>query len=251
MARKSLRISDLNTQFADNQNEILSLIQFSCRFAGLVECGVSLVRALLMLEDIPSPYGEAAHAIRLGVQDDHTLSHQMMLRPDLFSRFYIGMVLVGEMGGVLEMTLQRAAKVIVKECRLLGKIPGEPLMIGAPLGKNAPDDWHTMSEYQKKVSELLFCESFGALLSYGVPILQTLETLKSVIPMKQSEHIDLILVSIKNGEPIDIGRLGILSPFVVSLIQFGEEHDLLDRALLKAAEIIENELDAYWSLVAA
>jgi len=241
----------MTIQIQDEKAQVLALIQFSWRFSGLVEAGISLVRSLLLLEDIGGAYGEAAHDIRLGVEAGYTLSHQMSLRPDLFSPFYVGAVRVGEIGGVLELTLRRSADIIGKECRLLSRIPEASLLINAPAGQTIEDDWTQMSEYKRNIVQLLFCEAFGSLLSYGVPILRTLELMKSLVPAKQRGNMTLMYASVKNGEPIDIGRLGILSPFVVSLIQFGEEHDLLDRALLKAAEIIENELDAYWSLVAA
>ena len=232
----------------NDKAKVLALIQFSRRFSGLVEGGISLVRSLLLLEDIGETYGAAAREIRSGVESGHTLSHQMSLRPDLFSPFYIGAVHVGEIGGVLELTLRRSADIIGKECRLLSHIPEASLLINSPAGQTIEDDWDLMSEYKRNVVQLLFCEAFGSLLSYGVPILRTLELMKSLIPAKQRDNMDQMYASVKAGEPIDIGRLGILSPFVVSLIQFGEEHGLLDRSLLKAAEIIENELDAYWAL---
>lgn len=224
----------------------LSLVIFTNRFAALVQEGVSLVRTLLLLEESPAPYGHAAHAIRLGIQNGATLSEEMENHPDLFSPFYIGLVRTGEVGGVLELTLRRCADVVLKEYRLMGRWSGQehPIFLVGHSGSPRPQNWRELSVYQRTAVQFLFCESFGTMLSYGVPILRTIEELKRLLPLDQAARLEEVRETIRNGEQIDLSRLGMLPEFVTAIAAKGEEMGRLDAALLKVADVLERELDA-------
>lgn len=224
----------------------LALVIFTNRFAALVQEGISLVRTLLLLEECPEPYGEAANVIRLGIQDGSTLSEEMEKHPSLFSPFYIGLVRTGEVGGVLELTLRRCADAVLKEYRLMGRWSSQeqPIFLVGLSQTPPPRNWSQLSNYQRTAIQFLFCESFGTMLSYGVPILRTIDELKRLLPIDQAARLDEVRNTIREGKQMDLGRLGMLPEFVTAIAARGEETGRLDAALLKAADVLERELDA-------
>jgi RNA polymerase sigma-70 factor (ECF subfamily) len=224
----------------------LTLVLFTDRFSALVDCGVSLVRTLHALEEIPPPYGEAAREIRLEVEQGQTLSRSMSRWPELFPKPYIGLVRAGEVGGILEETLRRAADLMAKEWQLARQRPGseEPMFFTLAGEKRTPRDWAQLSEYQQTMTLLLFCETLSILLVSGVPILQTLETVAELLPPTPKAGILEAREAIKRGEPIlpSLERMGILPRFVLRMIEVGEDAGCVDRTLHRAAEVFEHEL---------
>lgn len=87
------------------------LTLFSRQFATMVGAGLTILRCLMILEEqVQSPtlrrtLGEVSRDIESG----RSLSDAMEKHPKVFDQLYISMVRAGEIGGVLEMTLQRIA----------------------------------------------------------------------------------------------------------------------------------------------
>lgn len=224
----------------------LALTLFSYQFSKLIHSGVSIVRSLLVLEDAPAPYGEAARALREKIEGGDTLSQAMSEMPDLFSRLHVGLIRAGEIGGVLEETLSRMADLMTQEWQLARRRPGqeEPLFLNLPSSRPRPQEWGRFTPYQQTVTLLLFCETLADLLISGVPILQTLETVSHLLPPDKASGVMEAREVIKAGDRIGppLERMGILPRFVLEMFSTGEEAGCLDMTLHQAADILEHEL---------
>jgi type IV pilus assembly protein PilC len=97
---------------------------FCRQLATLINAGVSLVRALAVLER-QTQNARLRYIIRQlthDVEDGMLLSRAMAKFPREFSNLFIGMVRAGEVGGVLDETLQRMATFLEKDLELRRKV---------------------------------------------------------------------------------------------------------------------------------
>jgi type IV pilus assembly protein PilC len=97
---------------------------FSRQFASMTSSGLTLLRALSILEDqIDKPKFKAAvSAVRADVQGGSTLSKAMSAHPDQFPLLMVNMVKAGETGGFLDEALSRIAKMYEADANLRAKI---------------------------------------------------------------------------------------------------------------------------------
>jgi len=103
-----------------------SLQVFSRQFATMIEAGLSVVTALVILEQQTDDkvLGVVIDDIRERVETGALLSEAMALHPEVFSRLYIAMVEAGEAAGVLDTVLDRVAVQIEKEQKIKRRIKG-------------------------------------------------------------------------------------------------------------------------------
>ncbi len=97
---------------------------FSRQLATLINAGVSLVRALAVLEK-QTASAKLKYVIRQltrDVEDGMPLSRAMARFPREFSNLFVGMVRAGEVGGVLDDTLNRMATFLEKDLELRRKV---------------------------------------------------------------------------------------------------------------------------------
>ena len=223
----------------------LASVLFSYQFSELISAGISLVRALDILCDLPAPYGEAARLLRERVETGHVLSTAMAEQPELFSPFYRSMVRTGEIAGILEETLARAAELMTKEWVLMGRDPegAKGVFLLNPSEKPLPGDWAQLSPYQQTVTRLLFCESFGLMLQSGVPILRAMEHVATLLPGAQRDRVLEARERVKAGDRMDPARFGFLMRFATEMIAHGEEAGTLDSTLDRAAKVFGHELE--------
>ena len=228
----------------------LALTLFSQQFSALIDCGVSLVRSLLALESAPPPYGEAAQQMRREIEEGDTLWQAMSRRPALFSPLHIGLVRAGEVGGVLEETLERAAHLMTWEWQLARRRLGQEEALFFLLSFDKPlDEGPALSSYQQTMSRLLFCETLGLLLCSGVPILPAFDLIAEMLPPPHKVAMLAARAAIKEGDRLGpvLESVGLLPPFVFELIAIGETTGSLDRTLHRAAEVFERELEClFW-----
>jgi type IV pilus assembly protein PilC len=96
-----------------------------CRqFATMVDAGVSLVRCLAVLEE---QTGSARlrgiiREIQGAVESGETLSRALTRWPKVFTNLFVGLVRAGEVGGVLDETLNRLATFLEENERLRRKV---------------------------------------------------------------------------------------------------------------------------------
>jgi type IV pilus assembly protein PilC len=103
-----------------------SLQVFSRQFATMIEAGLSVVTALVILEDQTDDQALATviDDVREQVETGALLSEAMATHPEVFSRLYIAMVEAGEAAGVLDTVLDRVAIQIEKEQKIKRRIKG-------------------------------------------------------------------------------------------------------------------------------
>ncbi len=97
---------------------------FCRQFATMINAGVSLVRCLSVLEQ-----QTANPKLKLTIRDvqnrveaGETLSRSMMYHNNIFNNLFIGLVRAGEVGGVLDETLDRLSHFLESDLRLRSKI---------------------------------------------------------------------------------------------------------------------------------
>jgi type IV pilus assembly protein PilC len=97
---------------------------FARQFATMVNAGLTLLRALMILgEQSDNPLlAKAVNEIRVDVETGASLSQAMSRHPSVFSPLFVAMIRAGETGGVLDEVLIELADTIEKQVALRGKI---------------------------------------------------------------------------------------------------------------------------------
>ncbi|HEV3480676.1 MAG TPA: type II secretion system F family protein [Gaiellaceae bacterium] len=103
-----------------------SLQVFSRQFATMIDAGLSVVSALVILEEQTEDKYLAAvvRELRADVEGGLLLSQAMGRHPKVFSRLYIAMVEAGEAAGILDAVLDRVAFQIEKETAIKRRVKG-------------------------------------------------------------------------------------------------------------------------------
>ena len=101
-----------------------SLMIFTRQLATLIDSGFPLLRSLTVLEkQEPNPVLKATvSALAENVQGGSTFSESLAQHPKIFNKLYVNMVKAGELGGVLEIVLNRLAEYQEKAQKLKNKI---------------------------------------------------------------------------------------------------------------------------------
>ncbi len=101
-----------------------NLMIFTRQLATLIDSGLPLLRSLTVLEkQEPSPVLKATvSALAENVQGGSTFSESLAQHPKIFNKLYVNMVKAGELGGVLEIVLNRLAEYQEKAQKLKNKI---------------------------------------------------------------------------------------------------------------------------------
>jgi type IV pilus assembly protein PilC len=107
---------------------------FSRQFATMIEAGLNVVTALVILEDQTEDKKLASviTEVRADVEGGLLLSEAIARHPRIFSRLYISMVEAGEAAGILDVVLDRVAIQIEKETKIKRRVKGAmmyPLMV--------------------------------------------------------------------------------------------------------------------------
>lgn len=103
----------------------LTVLSVFCRqFSTMVDAGVSLVRCLDVLGQQTSDPRLRKILVDISerVEGGESLSRAMQRHPKTFSNLFIGLIRAGEVGGVLEETLQRLANFLEADVALRRKI---------------------------------------------------------------------------------------------------------------------------------
>src|SRR3982751_2906190 len=111
-----------------------SLQIFSRQFATMIEAGLSVVAALVILEEqTDDKYLRVViHELRADVEGGLLLSQAMGRHPKVFVRLFVSMVEAGEAAGILDQVLDRMAFQIERETKLKSRVKGAmmyPIMV--------------------------------------------------------------------------------------------------------------------------
>ena len=111
--------------FQNLQKIKLTELSIFCRqFSTMIDAGVSLVRCLDVLSQQQSNprFKRIILDVLKEVEAGQTLSKSMAKYPTVFSNLFIGLIRAGEVGGVLEETLQRLSTFLEKDVEMKRKI---------------------------------------------------------------------------------------------------------------------------------
>ena len=97
---------------------------FSRQFATMIDSGLSLIRALHILNEQTENkvLAGVVRDVRMDVEKGASLSQALARHPKVFSRLFVAMVRAGETGGVLDSVLGQLADMIEKQVELKRKI---------------------------------------------------------------------------------------------------------------------------------
>ena len=103
-----------------------SLQIFSRQFATMIEAGLNVVGALVILEEQTNDQTLALVVVELrkDVEGGLLLSEAMAKHPKVFSRLYVSMVEAGEAAGILDIVLDRVAFQIEKQEAIRRRVKG-------------------------------------------------------------------------------------------------------------------------------
>src|SRR5215211_877611 len=103
-----------------------SLQVFSRQFATMIEAGLNVVAALVILEEQTSDkyLSEVISELRADIEGGLLLSEAMARHPKVFTRLYVAMVEAGEAAGILDIVLDRVALQIEKDAAIKRRIKG-------------------------------------------------------------------------------------------------------------------------------
>lgn len=101
-----------------------TLMIFTRQLATLIDSGLPLLRSLTVLgKQEPNPVlKHTINTLADSVQSGSTFSESLAAHPKIFNKLYINMVKAGELGGVLEVVLNRLAEYQEKAQKLKNKI---------------------------------------------------------------------------------------------------------------------------------
>jgi type IV pilus assembly protein PilC len=139
-AREQLRIRGLLAEFmeelpASGEDGVRTVFKkikpktlqiFSRQFATMIEAGLNVVSALVILEEQTDDayFALVIKELRADVEGGLLLSQAMARHPKIFSRLYIAMVEAGEAAGILDQVLDRVALQIEKETQIKRRVKG-------------------------------------------------------------------------------------------------------------------------------
>ena len=99
---------------------------FSRQFATMIEAGLNVVSALVILEEQTDDeyFATVVRELRADVEGGLLLSQALARHPKIFSRLYVSMVEAGEAAGILDQVLDRVAFQIEKDTQIRRRVKG-------------------------------------------------------------------------------------------------------------------------------
>lgn len=100
------------------------LCTFTRQLATLIDAGLPLLRGLRVLDkqEKNPTLKEAIEKIAISVEGGSTFSEALAQHSKIFNKLFISMVKAGELGGVLEVVMQRLAEFMEKSQKIKGKV---------------------------------------------------------------------------------------------------------------------------------
>ncbi|MBI3948571.1 MAG: type II secretion system F family protein [Armatimonadetes bacterium] len=223
-----------------------ALLLFSSAFATLIGSGVNLIHSVRTLaRHAPAPYNQGAEELATAIDSGQTLSRAMSGRPDLFTPFYIAMVRIGEVGGILDETLRIVVDCLAAEWKVRPRRRAKDLPpFLSPTQREMPQHWGDLTGREGSLVLMLFCQCLGAVLSAGVPAKLALETVAELLPATQRHAVRSIPGEVlAQGITRPLAEVGFLPPLILMMIGVGEECGALPRMLEKAAGVYQFEVE--------
>ncbi|MBU6366547.1 MAG: type II secretion system F family protein [Gemmatimonadetes bacterium] len=114
------------TKPAGGRIPMRDVVVFTRQFATMVNAGLPLVQALDILarQSEHPALAQAIRAVVADVEEGNTVADAMRRQPHAFNELYTNMVAAGEMGGILDVILNRLAVFMEKADALVRKVKG-------------------------------------------------------------------------------------------------------------------------------
>lgn len=111
-----------------------SIVIFSRQFATMIDAGIPILRCLDILTGQMKDQAmrEAVEAVAVDVKGGLSLNEALVKHPQVFSKLYVNMIRAAELGGILDLILDRLAGFLEYETEIRGKIKGAmmyPVMV--------------------------------------------------------------------------------------------------------------------------
>jgi type II secretory pathway component PulF len=232
----------------DNPVGLVDLTSYLRQFSLMINAGVSLMRCMDVLARSITfePLREANAAVMRDIEAGTNLSKAMSAHPRLFTPFLIGLVRAGEVGGVLDLTMERAADFYQRQLdnRRQRFIQYATAQV---LGHEYEEQYEqAMEQLQDTLLIQYFCYMLGTMLGSGVPIVQALEVAATMLPERLAQGV------LQARDDIHSGGTSLIPPLltvgfpaaVVTLFSIGEETGTLDRLAVRAGDLLEAQIEA-------
>ena len=131
--KEQVTVEGLLDRFA--KVKLRELVIFTRQFATMIDSGLSVLRALNVLEDQTEKrmFKKVIVTVRGDVEAGSALSDALAKHPQVFNRLYVEMVRAGEVGGILDIVLNRVATQLEGEDSLRRQVKSAmtyPTLIG-------------------------------------------------------------------------------------------------------------------------
>ncbi|HET6385535.1 MAG TPA: type II secretion system F family protein [Armatimonadota bacterium] len=231
----------------------LAILIFTRQFSALVDAGRPLVHCLdTIAGSLPGPLADAVAEVRVAVGEGAVLSKVLRERADFFPPYLERMVRLGEVGGMLDETLQMAGDLFQEEWEVSrwSESPDEQRRLRILSQPCLTPDWDSLSNAERTMTIFLFCRSMSMLLSAGIPAESALEASAEMLPKEQREQARAA-ASGERDVSIEarIREIGFLPPLVEAMFADPERQTGLHHLLDRAAQFYRYELQ--WRLGAS
>ena len=254
-----------------------ALMIFTRQLATLIDAGLPLLQSLNVLakQEANPNLRVTIEALGDSVQGGSTFSEALAQHPKIFDRLFVNMVKAGELGGVLEVVLNRLAEYQEKAQKLKSKVisamvyPSIVLFIAVgiviflmlvivpkfkAMFAEQNQELPAISEFVFGISDWFMAAPLfvpnAVILAAVVAILYAIFTAMSKTPngrrkMIVGDAIGLIHDSVKEGESVvtPMSSSKLFPPMVISMVDVGEETGQLPDMLLKIADVYDDEVD--------
>ncbi len=104
--------------------KLQTMVIFSRQFATMIDAGIPIIKCLDILESQTKEDAMKAviNATRKDVKGGLSLTDAIAKHPNAFSKLYVNMIRAAEIGGILDVILERLAGFLEKEMEIRGKV---------------------------------------------------------------------------------------------------------------------------------
>ncbi len=110
--------------FFNKKIGLKDMVVFSRQFSAMIEAGIAILRVLtVLIQQTENPKLKAIlQEIKRDIEQGVPLSESMQKFPEAFDSLYVSMVKAGELGGVLDVVLNRVAGFLESRSKLSNKV---------------------------------------------------------------------------------------------------------------------------------
>lgn len=240
----------------DQLRKRIAIAGFARQFSQMVKVGIQLVDCLRVLEDNAedSALRDAIRKVRSLLDTGQTLSQAMGAEPEWFPPAARYLVRAGEVGGVLDDTLDAWADLLDRDLelhqrfqtfRLLARMPGASCGSGeADLEQRIEA---ALANLRPRIEAALFLFGLGVMVGAGVPLPRALGEAACALEEPASGMVSAVAEDLLWKEDLRLHQrlkdMPGMTPLTLELLRIGEEFVMLDTMAQRAAELLRTECE--------